>query len=503
MTPQAQAGSSGAPRGIPTSLGFFAHLRWLDGRPLLDTIEPYRCEIFRRALDSHRPDGGPAFTMVLAGRGKKNWKSADLVLAGLYCLVIRRSVLGNDGLIAASDEGQAGDDLSLARKLVECNPDLRAELEPMAKELRLRDGSGALRIIPAKDVAGAHGKTFGFLGIDELHTARDWSLLEALAPDPTREAVTWITSYDTIYNAPGVPLYDLKKIGAAGSDPRMLFSWYSGDLCTDPAFAELPPEQRANPSMASWPDGAAYLDQQRRRLPTHRFRRLHLNLPGAPEGAFLDQGIVMAAITTGRRVTPPQPGIRYRAFVDMSGGSSDDATLAIGHDQDDRSVVDLVMKQIGEPPFNPRSAVTRFAATLHEYGISAVTGDAYAGETFRGDFEGEEISYRVAGRPKTELYEALEPALNAGEVDLPDLPKLQEQLLTLVIRGARVDHQPGDHDDFANAAAGVVWLLRAARREADDVEMGVVQVSAGGGGAENSPHLGGFYGDPNPMASRW
>ena len=55
-------------------------------------------------------------------------------------------------------------------------------------------------------------------------------------------------SYDTIYNTPGVPLHDLKQIGKAGGDPRMLFSWYSGDLCTDPDFAELPPEQRANPS---------------------------------------------------------------------------------------------------------------------------------------------------------------------------------------------------------------------------------------------------------------
>jgi hypothetical protein len=143
--------------------------------------------------------------MVLAGRGKKNWKSCDLVLAAIFVVVVRRSPLGNDALIAASDEGQAGDDLALARKLVECNPDLGAEIEPLAKELRLRDGSGSLKIIPAGDVRGAHGKTYGFLGIDELHTARDWSLLEALAPDPTRrDCLTWITSYDTIYATSGV-----------------------------------------------------------------------------------------------------------------------------------------------------------------------------------------------------------------------------------------------------------------------------------------------------------
>ena len=158
-----------------------------------------------------------------------------------------------------------------------------------SKELRLKDGSGSIKILPAKDISGAHGKTYALCGFDEIHTLRSWDLLEALQPDPTRSDVqVWYVSYDTIYSVPGVPLYDLKLIGKAGTDPRMLFSWYSGDLCTDPAFAELPPEQRANPSMQSWPEGAKYLAQQKRRLPApDKYRRLHLNLPGAPTGAFL------------------------------------------------------------------------------------------------------------------------------------------------------------------------------------------------------------------------
>jgi hypothetical protein len=438
------------------SLAFFAKLKWLDGRPLIDTIEQYRRDIFSRVLDAVRPDGTPAVNLALLGRGKKNWKSADLVLAALYCLLIRRSPLGNDGILVASDEGQAGDDLALARKLVEVNPALARELLPREKELRLKDGTGALRIIPAGDTKGAHGKTYSFLGIDELHTARDWSLLEALAPDPTRtDSLTWITSYDTIYSVPGVPLFDLKQLGKAGTDPRMAFSWYSGgELNTDPAFADLEPEERANPSMSSWPEGAVYLEQQKRRLPTHRYRRLHLNLPGAPEGAFLDQGAVMRAIVPGRRSLPWQEGKRYVAFVDMSGGSSDDATLAIAHAEGRRAVVDLVAKQSGSPPFNPRDAVRKFVGILKEYRIASVTGDQYAGQTFKADFETQGVTHRSAHRPKSNFYEALEPALNASEVELLDVAVLQEQLLCLVLRGAKVDHEPGGHDDFANAVAG-------------------------------------------------
>jgi hypothetical protein len=41
-----------------------------------------------------------------------------------------------------------------------------------------------------------------------------------------------------------------------------------------------------------------------------------------------------------------------------------------------------------------------------------------------------------------------------------DIPKLQEQLLSLVVRGAgKIDHLPGDHDDYANAAAGAISMI--------------------------------------------
>ena len=126
----------------------------------------------------------------------------------------------------------------------------------------------------------------------------------------------------------------------------------------------------------------------------------------------------------------------------MSGGSSDDAVLAIAHAAGRVAVIDLVMKQAGGPPFNPRSAVARFATALKDYRLSSVIGDQYAGQTFKADFESHGIAYRSAGRTKSEFYEALEPALNAGEVELPDLPILQEQLLCLVMRGSRSTTNP-------------------------------------------------------------
>ena len=447
----------------PRPADFFAHLKWLDGRQLLDSLEPYRRDIFDTVLATFDPDGRPRYSLVLCGRAKKNWKSADLVLAALYRFLAWPSGQGNDSYILANDEGQAADDLSLAKKLIACNPVLDGEVRVYEKEIARRDGNGVLQILPARDVTGQHGKTYLFCGFDEIHGYRSHDLFEALAPDPTRhDVLVWITSYAGIRHAPGVPLYDLMQAGKRGDDRRMYFSWYGGDYCTDAAFADLPPEQRANPSMASW-DNPGYLDQQHKRLPTHKFRRLHLNLPGAPDGAAFSGEHVMDAIVPGRKRIPREPGIRYFGFVDMSGGSSDDAVLGIAHHDTVRNirVLDALIAQTGVPPFNPRHAVKKFAAVLKEYGIAQVAGDAYAGETFRSDFQEHGIAYQPADTPKSDLYEAFEPMLNAGEVELLDVAELQEQLLTLVWRGAKIDHQVGDHDDYANAAAGVLVGLGA------------------------------------------
>ena len=45
-----------------------------------------------------------------------------------------------------------------------------------------------------------------------------------------------------------------------------------------------------------------------------------------------------------------------------------------------------------------------------------------------------------------------------------DVPKLHDQLLTLVVKaGGKIDHPSGMHDDWANAAAGA--LVAAAKKE--------------------------------------
>src|SRR5471032_3218429 len=129
----------------------------------------------------------------------------------------------------------------------------------------------------------------------------------------------------------------------------------------------------------------------------------------------------------------------------MSGGSNDDAVLAIGHVDNERAVVDRVENQGPQPPFDPRLAVERFAGILRQFGLSTVTGDAYAGVTFRADFERHGIRYEVATLSRSKLYEAFQPWLNGQRVVLPDVPTLEQQCLGLVWRGGKIDHPVGEH----------------------------------------------------------
>ena len=441
---------------IISPINFFKHLKWIDGQPLLNVIDEYRRKIITDVLYTFDENDDLIYSLAVLGRGKKNWKTADLVLMMIYRFFVWPTPYGNDSFLLANDEGQAADDLKLMKKIIAINPMLEQEAIIRQKEIEKKSDGSILAILPAKDIAGAHGKTYLTIGFDEIHEYKTYDLLEALSPDPTRnDAQTLITSYNTIYNRPGIPLFDFIQRGRADTDISMYFSWYQADFTTDPDFENADQELKANPSMKSWPN-KRYLENQRRRLPTHKFRRLHLNLPGMPQGAYLDAEKVMSCVVPGRRRLKRHDDFNYKAFVDMSGGSSDDAVLGIGHKKEGIAIVDLIVSQSGKPPFNPRHAITKFAKILGEYGISEVEGDKYAGETFRQDFKEHGISYKICPLNKHQLYEALEVSINTHEVEILDDPKLYEQLLGLVIRGTKIDHQAGEKDDFANCLAGLV-----------------------------------------------
>jgi len=434
---------------------FFQLLNWIDGEPLWPRIDPYRRTIFDEAVSTRRPDGAPLYRRVLTGRAKKNAKTLDAVLVSLYKLLVWEAAgsKGNQVYYIASDLGQANDDLDLCKKLIRVNPFLDEEVLIKSNVIERRDGRGFIEILPAGDVSGLHGKTYLLAVFDEFHTQRDYRQLEALELDRTRpDSMQWFATYASLYRHAGVPLVDMLKQHEADTDPRLYVSWYGGSL------------EDANPSLGQslGPTMEDILDAQRS-LPSWIFRRLYLNLPGQPDGAAFDPDAVEACVVKGRRRLPPSPNIQYRAFVDMSGGGQDDSTLALGHrEPDEPVVVDLLIDQGPRHGgiFDPQQTVEQFASVLKAYGCREVVGDRFAGQWPRQAFEKCGITYHVAEQTRSQLYALLEPMLNSHRVELPDSPTLLAQLIGLARRGEKIDHPSSEHDDHANAVAGVVSLLR-------------------------------------------
>jgi Terminase large subunit, T4likevirus-type, N-terminal len=185
--------------------------------------------------------------------------------------------------------------------------------------------------------------------------------------------------------------------------------------------------------------------------------------------SFLPREVVEQQVVSGRRLLLYNKSLRYVAFVDISGGRADDAVLAIGHNvkspdrvqgpESNVVVIDRIARW--RPPFNPHGVCREMVGVLSEYGITRVTGDNYSAEFTKQAFESHGIKYTKADKPKSQLYIELLPRLCSGEVELLDDSVLIDQIAGLERRtrsGGRdsIDHGPGQHDDVANAVAGVV-----------------------------------------------
>ena len=187
---------------------------------------------------------------------------------------------------------------------------------------------------------------------------------------------------------------------------------------------------------------------------------------------FLPRAVVEAVVDKGRVELPPAAGVRYSAFADLSGGRSDDATLAVGHREGAVVVVDALRRY--KAPCDPYHVVALMAELLRRFGLARVTGDNYAADFVAGAFGRHGVRYQRCLKPKSALYLELLPRLCAGGVELPDSPDLVAQLCGLERRtrsGGRdsIDHGRDGKDDLANAVAGVAEAAGVSRRRAGAV----------------------------------
>jgi hypothetical protein len=182
--------------------------------------------------------------------------------------------------------------------------------------------------------------------------------------------------------------------------------------------------------------------------------------------AFLDAEVVDRAVLRGVSEIAPEPGRRYFAACDPSGGQHDAYTLAIAHAEGERVVLDLCRGR--RAPFDPGDVTREFATICKRYGVSQVRGDKYGGEWPPEAWRANGLSYEPLDMTRSELYLEALPVLMAGRAQLLDQRVLVNELDALERRTGRgrdvVDHPPRQYDDHANAAAAAIVL--ASRRRA-------------------------------------
>lgn len=436
-------------------------MRWIDGRRMIDVAMPFQLNILKEFLATVRlEDMALWYKRGLIHIAKKNAKTLMLISSAMILLHTDKP-MGRKGcqvVYVANDEGQADENLDFTKKLYRANPIMLDAVRIKSNVIELKDGSGYIEIVASKNADGLHGRSYRLLCFDELHAQTDYRVLEALELDPTRlDAQQLFASYSPLTPRPGIPITDMLAQHRDGVDPRFFVFSRSGSI------------EDANPALGG-PLGSTKeeIENARVRLPTWHWRRLFLNLPGQDASAAFDGNAIERCVVKGRHSLPPQPGITYQGFTDMSGGGSDDSTLAIGHlTAEGRIVVDVLLDQgaRGNGTFDPNRAVAKFADTLKLYRCSVVCGDRFGGQWPRKAFEAHGIHYDVAEKNRSALYSNLEPLLNGGLVELLDHPNLIAQLIGLVRKGEKIDSPPGEHEDHANAVAGVAAMLKSARPE--------------------------------------
>jgi hypothetical protein len=446
--------------------GMFDADSWAPWKAFLDALQALPMSDAHLALFKHHtgrsePPTKPArYAELVVGRRGGKSRILALIATYLACVLDHRDYIvpGETPVVAviARDRTQARVILSYIVGFIREIP-LFAELieDELAESVRL--SNGVVVEVHTASIGAPRGRTFLAVLADEIafwpvgdSANPDAEVINAVRPGLSTIPYSLLLIASSPYAKRGVLYTNYAKYFGIDAAPVLVWQGtteeMNSSLVGDPLIAEMYAEDHER-ALAEF--GAVFRSDI---------------------VAFITREAIEAVIAHNVRELPPGGGITYAAFVDPSGGSADSMTLAIAHcEASGLAVLDCV-REI-RPPFSPDAVVEEFAALLKSYGVSRVTGDAYAGEWPRERFASHGITYDVSSRNKSQIYTEFLPALNGQRVRLLDLPRLTGQLVGLERRTARggrdsIDHEPGGRDDVANAVAGVLTLLIADRRPA-------------------------------------
>ena len=179
--------------------------------------------------------------------------------------------------------------------------------------------------------------------------------------------------------------------------------------------------------------------------------------------------VLEPCIAPGRHEIPRVQGVKYKGFIDPSGGRGDAMALCIGHDEKGTVIQDCL--RIFNAPFNPTDAVEEFSRTLKAYGCKEAWADKYAAEWTISAFKEKGISLKNIELTKTDLYRELVPKIMTQTIEILDNSQQTVELRQLERRTGRggrevIDHPVKAHDDCSNVLAGMSYLIEKKEVEA-------------------------------------
>lgn len=390
---------------------------------------------------------------IVGRRGGKSRIAAALAVILACFRTYPQLALGERGvlMVIAPDKKQARVIFNYVKGLLKAEPMLAALIENETKEaIDLSNGisievvTSSFRTVRGFTAVGVLLDEVAFLPSDDS-AEPDTELLNALRPAMATIPDALLLMISSPYARRGElwRAYDQHF----GKDDAKVFVWQAATRVMHPDLPQsvIDREMERDPASAMAEYGAEFRTDIERFISRERVEMV--------TGSYVEH--------------PPIADVEYTAFLDPSGGSADSMTLAIGHTEAGKVVIDAMREQ--RPPFSPEGVIGEFAALLRSYRVDTVEGDRYGGEWPREVIRKAGLAYRLCDKPKSELYLALLPLINGGLIELPRSERLQLQLVGLERRTARggrdtVDHGPQGHDDVANAVAGVAHRLSVKTR---------------------------------------
>ena len=365
--------------------------------------------------------------------------------------------LGERGiaLIVAPTERQAAITRDYVTALVESAPLLQSLVEDRTQNVLRLKGQIDIEIMAA-NARTVRGVTCiavcldesAFLPSNEDAATSDVSLLQSLRPTVSTTSGPMVLTSSPLTMTGIVYTLWKKHYGPNGSPDVIVAQAATTD--TNPKFKQSVVDKAFEDDAES--AGSEYGGQ---------FRE--------PMSAYLSRSIIEFCVEKGMLERQPlaNMGIVYQGFVDQAGGNgSDSFTACIAHTvrEGDRDVKCIDALFEFKPPFDPLDVVAALAEHFTRYGIKIIQGDGYAGNFVASAFAKRGIAFHQCKLSASELYIAALPAFTSKTVVLLDQPRAVDQFINLRRKigsgGAEsVTHMRGQHDDLANAIAGVIHML--------------------------------------------